>query len=94
MFRSGLAIAFVRTEDAEDSAHGNGDVVFTVSGRLEAYNVRELSELLAGEQSGRRRADPGGVGAQAESTPTPLRVPDGPGFSCSSERSQDRRRRL
>ncbi len=26
----------------------NGDVVFTVSGRLEAHNVGELSALLAG----------------------------------------------
>jgi anti-anti-sigma regulatory factor len=33
----------------------NGDVVFTVSGRLEADNVRELSALLAAEQRGRPR---------------------------------------
>ena len=33
----------------------NGDVVFTVSGRLEARNVSELSALLAAEQSGRTR---------------------------------------
>jgi len=33
----------------------NGDVVFTVSGRLEADNVSELSALLAAEQDGRIR---------------------------------------
>ena len=33
----------------------NGDVVFTVSGRLEARNVSELSALLAAEQDGRTR---------------------------------------
>ena len=33
----------------------NGDVVFTVSGRLEAHNVRELSALLDAEQGGRTR---------------------------------------
>ena len=33
----------------------NGDVVFTVSGRLEADNVSELSALLAAEQGGRTR---------------------------------------
>jgi anti-anti-sigma regulatory factor len=33
----------------------NGDVVFTVSGRLEADNVSELSALLAAEQRGRTR---------------------------------------
>jgi anti-anti-sigma regulatory factor len=32
-----------------------GDVVFTVSGRLEADNVNELSALLAAEQDGRTR---------------------------------------
>ena len=31
----------------------NGDVVFTLSGRLEADNVSELSTLLASEPSGR-----------------------------------------
>ena len=31
----------------------NGDVVFTVSGRLNADNVSELSALLAAEQRGR-----------------------------------------
>ena len=31
----------------------NGDVVFTLSGRLEADNVSELSALLASERSGR-----------------------------------------
>jgi len=31
----------------------NGDVVFTVSGRLEAHNVSELSALLAADQGGR-----------------------------------------
>ena len=31
----------------------NGDVVFTVSGRLEANNVSELSALLATEAPGR-----------------------------------------
>jgi anti-anti-sigma regulatory factor len=31
----------------------DGDVVFTVSGRLEAANVSELSALLAAEQDGR-----------------------------------------
>ena len=31
----------------------NGDVVFTVSGRLEADNVGELSALLAAEPAGR-----------------------------------------
>jgi hypothetical protein len=31
----------------------NGDVVFTLSGRLEADNVSELSALLASELSGR-----------------------------------------
>ena len=33
----------------------NGDVVFTVTGRLEADNVSELSALLAAEQGGRTR---------------------------------------
>ena len=33
----------------------NSDVVFTVSGRLEADNVGELSALLAAEQDGRTR---------------------------------------
>ena len=33
----------------------NGDVVFTVSGRLEAHNVGELSALLAADQGGRTR---------------------------------------
>ena len=33
----------------------NGDVVFTVSGRLEADNISELSALLAAEQGGRTR---------------------------------------
>ena len=33
----------------------NGDVVFTVSGRLEADNVSELSALLAAEPDGRTR---------------------------------------
>jgi len=31
----------------------NGDVVFTVSGRLEAHNISELSALLAAEPGGR-----------------------------------------
>jgi anti-anti-sigma regulatory factor len=31
----------------------NGDVVFTVSGRLDADNVGELSRLLADESTGR-----------------------------------------
>ena len=31
----------------------NGDVVFTLSGRLQADNVSELSALLASERSGR-----------------------------------------
>ncbi len=34
----------------------NGDVVFTVSGRLQADNVRELSALLAAEPAGRTLA--------------------------------------
>jgi anti-anti-sigma regulatory factor len=34
----------------------NGDVEFTVSGRLEADNFSELSALLAAEQGGRTRA--------------------------------------
>ncbi|HMF96906.1 MAG TPA: hypothetical protein VKE96_21555 [Vicinamibacterales bacterium] len=33
----------------------NGNVVFTVSGRLRANNVGELSALLAAEQDGRPR---------------------------------------
>ena len=33
----------------------NGDVVFTVSGRLEADNVSQFSALLAAEQDGRTR---------------------------------------
>jgi anti-anti-sigma regulatory factor len=33
----------------------NGDVVFTVSGRLEAHTVGELSGLLAAEEVGRTR---------------------------------------
>ena len=32
----------------------NGDVVFTVSGRLDADNISELSTLLAAEPTGRR----------------------------------------
>jgi hypothetical protein len=41
--------------DAENPAHGNGDVVFTVSGRLEAHHISELSALLAAEPGGRPR---------------------------------------
>ena len=33
----------------------NDDVVFTVSGRLDARNISELSELLAAEPAGRIR---------------------------------------
>ena len=33
----------------------SGDVVFTVSGRLEAHNISELSALLAAEQGDRTR---------------------------------------
>jgi anti-anti-sigma regulatory factor len=33
----------------------NSDIVFTVSGRLEAHNVCELSALLAAEQDDRTR---------------------------------------
>ena len=33
----------------------NGDVVFTVSGRLEAQNICELSALLVEEHDGRTR---------------------------------------
>ena len=33
----------------------NGDVVFTVSGRLEGRNVSELSALLAADDNGRIR---------------------------------------
>ena len=33
----------------------NGDIVFTVSGRLEAHNISELSALLAAEPDGRTR---------------------------------------
>jgi anti-anti-sigma regulatory factor len=33
----------------------NDDIVFTVSGRLQADNVGELSELLAADQDGRTR---------------------------------------
>jgi anti-anti-sigma regulatory factor len=33
----------------------NGDIVFTVSGRLEAHTVCEVSALLAAEQGGRIR---------------------------------------
>jgi len=33
--------------------HENGDVVFTLSGRLRADNVSELSPLLAAEPAGR-----------------------------------------
>jgi anti-anti-sigma regulatory factor len=33
----------------------NGDIVFTVSGRLEAQNICELSALLAEEHDGRTR---------------------------------------
>ena len=33
----------------------NGDVVFTVSGRLQADNVSELFALIAAEQDGRTR---------------------------------------
>ena len=33
----------------------NGDVVFTVSGRLEAHNIGELSALLAAEPGGQTR---------------------------------------
>jgi len=33
--------------------HGNGEVVLTVHGRLEAGNVSELSELLSAESTGR-----------------------------------------
>ena len=32
---------------------GNGDVVLTVSGRLETHNLSELSALLAAEPAGR-----------------------------------------
>jgi len=33
----------------------NGEVVLTVSGRLEAHNISELSALLAAELDGRTR---------------------------------------
>ncbi len=33
----------------------NGNVVFTVSGRLEAHNISELSALLAADHDGRTR---------------------------------------
>src|SRR6266699_1582398 len=33
----------------------NGDGVFTVSGRIEAHNISELSALLAAEPGGRTR---------------------------------------
>ena len=33
----------------------NGDVVFTVVGRIEAQNISQLSALLSGEQRGRTR---------------------------------------
>jgi anti-anti-sigma regulatory factor len=33
----------------------NGDVVFTVSGRLHGQNIGELSALLAADQNGRTR---------------------------------------
>jgi anti-anti-sigma regulatory factor len=33
----------------------NGDVVFTVTGRLEAHNISELFTLLAAEPGGRTR---------------------------------------
>jgi anti-anti-sigma regulatory factor len=33
----------------------DGDIVFTVSGRLEARNIGELSALIAAEQDGRTR---------------------------------------
>ena len=33
----------------------NGDVVFTVSGRLDAQNISELSAMLAAEPGGRTR---------------------------------------
>ena len=36
--------------------HSNGDVVFTVSGRLAADNVSELAALLAAEAAGRTLA--------------------------------------
>ena len=42
--------------NAEKTAHGKqgcGDVVFTVSGRLDADNISELSTLLAEESPGR-----------------------------------------
>jgi len=33
---------------------GNGEVVFTVSGRMDAENLRELKTLLSSEPNGRR----------------------------------------
>ena len=39
--------------DAENQRQANGDVVFTVSGRLSADNVGQLATLLAAEATGR-----------------------------------------
>jgi anti-anti-sigma regulatory factor len=45
----------VSVEDAmlKIQRSANGDVLFTLSGRLQAENVSELSELLAAEPMGR-----------------------------------------
>src|ERR1700675_1685910 len=53
-FSAGLAIALTCSEDPmlKIQRTANGDVVFTVSGRLEAHNISELSTVLAAEQSG------------------------------------------
>jgi anti-anti-sigma regulatory factor len=48
-------LLLVSVEDAmlKIRRSANGDVLFTLSGRLQAENVSELSELLAAEPKGR-----------------------------------------
>jgi hypothetical protein len=54
---SGLAIAGIREDRMlRIQRTANGETVFTVSGRLEAENVTQLSGLLAAEPAGRRLA--------------------------------------
>ena len=53
-FSDGVPVAPVRGRSMlKIQRTANGDVVFTVSGRVEAQNISELSDLLNGEQGGR-----------------------------------------
>jgi hypothetical protein len=50
---AGVALAVLSSTMLKIQRKANGDVVFTLSGRLEAANLLELSTLIAAEPSGR-----------------------------------------